>query len=103
MHRYNPDVIESYCFGLCPSFTGVDENSRLPNYVFSALAAAGLYSNAEDMTRFIRAHWNSSRAQGAGVLRASTLQSMLQAQMNSLRTSPLGESYMGLGIRWRQT
>lgn len=64
----------------CRRFTV--QEGRVPNYLFSAASAAGLYSTAEDMLKFLAAH--TAAAPPTGTLKANTLQDiMLRKQPNS--------------------
>lgn len=51
---------------------------RLPNYRFTALAAAGLYTTAEDLARFVASGMEGPHGQhpGRGVVRPETVQLM---------------------------
>lgn len=91
--RIAGNVAESRCLeDNCANFT--DSLGRLPNYVFSAASAAGLYSNAEDFMRFIAAHMDT----GTKPLSAATLDAMLAPQPNSDNAStPQDFDAFGLG------
>lgn len=57
-----------------------------PHRLYSALAAAGLYSTADDMSKFLMAHCaRESAAPGARVLRPETLASMTRPAENAPR------------------
>lgn len=57
--------------------------SFAPHYRFTALAAASLYTSAEDLTRFVQAHrpGEDGAPAGRGVLRPETLAAMREPQI----------------------
>lgn len=66
--------------------TGYDHGERqLPNYRFTALAAAGLYTTVEDLARFVAAAMPGVRGEpvGRGVVRPETLAEMLEPEPHS--------------------
>jgi CubicO group peptidase (beta-lactamase class C family) len=55
------------------------DRAAYPHRLYSALAAAGLYSTADDMATFLMAHCaRESAAPGAGVIRPETLAAMMR-------------------------
>jgi CubicO group peptidase (beta-lactamase class C family) len=76
------------------TFYDVD-GSKAIHYGFRAKAAASLYTNVDDMTRFVQAHFEGSADQpaGRGVLRPETLRLMRRPEAASL-----GADIWGLGV-----
>lgn len=68
---------------------------RLPNYLFTAKAAAGLYTTAEDLARFVAASVDGPVGQPAGrrVLRAATV-----AQMETPAPHTATSNFVGYGF-----
>lgn len=71
------------------------EGNPAPHYVFAAPSAAGLYTSATDMTRFIQAHLPGPAGEppGRGVLSSETL-----ALMHEPHATSMGTDIWGLGV-----
>lgn len=72
------------------------DGSPAPHYRFAASAAAGLYSSAADLTRFLQAHLPGPAGErpGRGVLAPDTLTSMREPHANLLGTAIWGLGHM---------
>jgi CubicO group peptidase (beta-lactamase class C family) len=72
----------------------------IPEYRFSALAAAGLWTSADDLARFVAALMDGARGEPPGrrVLEPSTVASMLTPQAHSANDLLFRGSMWGLGF-----
>lgn len=72
-----------------------NEGAPAPHNLYTASAAASLYSTANDMARFARAHSAGLRGEGAGrgVLSPQSIEAM-----RSTESSLLGTPHWGLGV-----